>query len=132
MIPMFTHFCFLLCACLWVTAFFVWLSTCGRGGHLRQVCEKFLSIHVFTCHYSSILCSFIYLFIGFFTLCACIFLRVFVFGFCQQVAEEAMHGKIYVRGFDREGRPIIHYRPGLEKSFDVEQVWYDAGMVQVL
>ncbi|CAN0417254.1 unnamed protein product [Pylaiella littoralis] len=39
----------------------------------------------------------------------------------QQVAEEAMYGKMYVRGFDREGRPIIHYRPGLERSFDVEK-----------
>eukprot|EP00752_Nemacystus_decipiens_P005199 g4718.t1 len=39
----------------------------------------------------------------------------------QQVAEEAMYGKMYVRGHDREGRPIIHYRPGLEKSFDTEK-----------
>lgn len=39
-----------------------------------------------------------------------------------QVAEEAMYGKMYVRGHDREGRPIIHYRPGLEKSFDTEKV----------
>lgn len=33
-----------------------------------------------------------------------------------------MYGKMYVRGHDREGRPIIHYRPGLEKSFDTEKV----------
>ncbi|CAM9456580.1 unnamed protein product [Hapterophycus canaliculatus] len=32
-----------------------------------------------------------------------------------------MYGKMYVRGHDREGRPIIHYRPGLEKSFDTEK-----------
>lgn len=42
--------------------------------------------------------------------------------FPVQVAEEAMDGKMYVRGHDREGRPIIHYRPGLEKSFDTEKV----------
>ncbi|CAM9643337.1 unnamed protein product [Ectocarpus sp. 13 AM-2016] len=39
----------------------------------------------------------------------------------EQVAEEAKYGKMYVRGFDRQQRPIIHYRPGLEKSFDTEK-----------
>ena len=39
-----------------------------------------------------------------------------------QVVEEAEHGKLYVRGHDREGRPIIHYSPGLEISFDTEKV----------
>lgn len=39
-----------------------------------------------------------------------------------QVIEEAEHGKLYVRGHDREGRPIIHYSPGLEISFDTEKV----------
>ncbi|CAM9904510.1 unnamed protein product [Ectocarpus fasciculatus] len=39
----------------------------------------------------------------------------------DQVAEEATYGKMYVRGFDRQQRPIIHYRPGLEKSFDTEK-----------
>lgn len=38
------------------------------------------------------------------------------------MAEEAKYGKMYVRGFDRQQRPIIHYRPGLEKSFDTEKV----------
>lgn len=33
-----------------------------------------------------------------------------------------MYGKMYVRGHDRDGRPIIHYRPGLERSFDTEKV----------
>ncbi|CAM9207418.1 unnamed protein product [Ectocarpus sp. 6 AP-2014] len=39
----------------------------------------------------------------------------------NQVAEEAKYGKMYVRGLDRQQRPIIHYRPGLEKSFDTEK-----------
>ncbi|CAN0424513.1 unnamed protein product, partial [Laminaria digitata] len=38
-----------------------------------------------------------------------------------EVIEEAEHGKLYVRGHDREGRPIIHYSPGLEISFDTEK-----------
>lgn len=41
-----------------------------------------------------------------------------------------MHGKMYVRGYDREGRPIIHYRPGLEKSFDTEKVSIAAAAVR--
>lgn len=39
-----------------------------------------------------------------------------------QVKEEAENGKMYVRGHDREGRPIIHYSPGKEKSFNSEEV----------
>lgn len=36
--------------------------------------------------------------------------------------EEATFGKMYVRGHDREGRPIIHYTPGEERSFDINKV----------
>ena len=41
--------------------------------------------------------------------------------------EEAEGGKLYVRGHDRQGRPIIHYSPGLEISFDTERVRQAAG-----
>lgn len=40
----------------------------------------------------------------------------------SKVVEEAKDGKIYVRGHDRDGRPIIFYTPGLEQSFNVREV----------
>lgn len=38
--------------------------------------------------------------------------------------EEAAYGKLYVRGHDREGRPIIYFNPGQERSFDTEKVCF--------
>ncbi|CAM9440249.1 unnamed protein product [Discosporangium mesarthrocarpum] len=39
----------------------------------------------------------------------------------SQVEKEAAHGKLFARGYDREGRPVIYFNPGEERSFNAEQ-----------